>query len=135
MQDLALRLLAVEAASQSAPHGHVVVRVCEKLRVPLTRLAGIEGFTSLMRRALALARAEVPSLHSVHVKADGSLEGLEELATDPSTGGAEVAFAITAQLLVLLDTLIGEPLTLRLVRAAWPNTSLDDQHRRIETNS
>ena len=45
-QDLARRLLAVEAASKSVPHGHVheAVRVCEKLRISLTRFAGSDGF-------------------------------------------------------------------------------------------
>ena len=79
MRDLARRLLAVEAASQTATDAHVheAVRVCEKLRISLTRFAGADGFASLLRRALALARAEVPSLQSVTVKPDGSLEGLE----------------------------------------------------------
>ena len=128
MRDLARRLLAVEAASQSAadPHGHEAVRVCEKLRVSLTRFAGADGFAALLRRALALARAEVPALHSVKVKPDGSLEGLEELAAMRATAGAEAAVAITAHLLGLLVTFIGEPLTLRLVREAWPDASLDE---------
>ena len=67
MQALARRLLAVEAASQTAadPHVHEAVRVCEKLRISLTRFAGADGFTALLRRALALARAEVPALQSV----------------------------------------------------------------------
>ena len=41
-------------------------------------------------------------------------------------GGAEAAVAITAHLLGLLVTFIGEPLTLRLVREAWPDASLDE---------
>ncbi len=41
-------------------------------------------------------------------------------------GGVEAAVAITAHLLGLLVTFIGEPLTLRLVREAWPDASLDE---------
>ena len=125
IRDLARRLLAVEAASQSAsgPHVHEAVRVCEKLRISLTRFAGSDGFTSLMRRALALARADVPSLQTVKLRPDGSLEGLEVLAVDATNGGPEAAVAITAHVLGLLKTFIGEPLTLRLVREAWPVAS------------
>lgn len=140
MRSLARRLLAVEAASQSVsgPHTHEAVRVCEKLRISLTRFAGADGFTSLMRRALALARAEFPSVASITVKADCSMEGLEELAADAKKsrgggdGGVEAIAAITAHLLGLLVIFIGEPLTLRLVREAWPDTSLDEVHSRNE---
>ena len=128
MRKLAQRLLVAEAASQSASHpqSHEVVRVCEKLRISLTRFAGADGFTSLMRRALALTRAEVPALHSIHVKADGSMEGLEELAAGASNRGVEAAAAITTHLLGLLVTFVGEPITLRLVREAWPEALLDE---------
>jgi hypothetical protein len=126
MRDLARRLLAVEAASQSATgaHVHEAVRVCEKLRISLTRFAGADGFTSLLRRALALARADVPSLQTVKLKPDGSLQGCEVLAVDATNGGPEAAVAITAHLLGLLVIFIGKPFTLRLVREAWPDTSL-----------
>jgi len=128
MRDLARRLVAVEAASQSATgaHVHEAVRVCDKLRISLTRFAGFDGFTSLLRRALALARADVPSLQTVKLKPDCSLEGLGVLAVDATNDGPEAAVAITAHLLGLLETFIGKPLTLRLVREAWPDVSLDE---------
>ena len=130
MRDLARRLLAREAASQSAIGTHVneAVRVCEKLQISLTRFAGSDGFKSLLRRALALARADVPSLQSVKLKPEGSLEGCEVLAVDATNGGPEAAVAITAHLLGLLVTFIGKPSTLRLLREAWPDTSLNEQH-------
>lgn len=125
---LARRLLAVEAAGNGAADAtvHEAVRVVAKLRVSLTRFAGNDGFTSLLRRALSLARADVPGLHTVTLKPDGSLEGLEALAAEAGHDGAEAAGAIIAHLLGLLVTFIGEPLTLRLVRDAWPDASLDD---------
>jgi hypothetical protein len=128
MRNLAQRLLAVEAANRSATHAHVheAVRVCEKLRISLIRLAGSDGFASLLRRTLALARAEVPALERVTVNPDCSMEGLEELVADAPGGGADAPVAITAHLLELLVTFIGEPLTLRLVRDAWPDASLDE---------
>ena len=135
MRDLARRLLTVEAASQSAaePHAHETVRVFEKLRVSLTKFAGAEGFASLLRRALLLASADVPSLHSVKISTDGRLEGFEPLVA--GAVGDEAAIAITAHLLGLLVTFIGKPLTLRLVRAAWPDTLLNEKHSRIEANA
>ena len=129
IRDLARRLLAAEAASQSAaePRAHAAVLVCEKLRVPLTRFAGVDGFTALLRRALALAREEVPALHGITEKTDGSLEGLEFVADagNSGVGGSDAAVAITVHLLWLLVTFIGEPLTVRLAREAWPDASLD----------
>jgi hypothetical protein len=131
IRDLARRLLAAEAASHSAdePRVHEAIRVCEKLRVSLTRFAGVDGFRSLLRRALALARAEVPALQGVTEKADGSIEGLEKVVADggnSGVGGSDAAVAVTAHLLGLLVTFIGEPLTVCLVREAWPDASLDE---------
>ena len=126
MRSLARRLLA---ASQTASNQHVheAVLVSEKLGIPLTKFAGADGFASLLQRALVLASADVPSLKSVKVGADRRLEGLEQLAAATGNGAeaAEAAVAITANLLGLLVTFIGESLTLRLVREAWPEVSLD----------
>jgi hypothetical protein len=120
----AQRLLAVEAENQSASkmRGHEVVRVCEKLRISLAQFVGEDGFTALLRRAVALARADAPSLQTVKVTADGRLEGIEEFAAGAQQD-VEAATAITAQVLSLLVTFIGESITLRLLRDAWPETS------------
>jgi hypothetical protein len=111
--------------------------VIEKLRLTLTKFAGADGFASLLRRALVLASADVPALQIVKIGSDGRLEEFEQIVANKATGeaGGEAAVAITAHLLGLLATFIGEPLTLRLVRAAWPDTLLDDEHSRIEANS
>ena len=124
MREWSRRLLA---ASQPAsdPHVHEVAVVSEKLRVPLTTFAGAEGFASLMRRALVMASAEVPSLQNLKVGSEGRLEGLEHLPSDIGTR-SEAAVAITAHLLGLLSTFIGERLTLRLIRESWPDTLLDE---------
>lgn len=121
MRDLARRLLAANQVASGSQVDEAVVLI-EKLRITLTKFAGPEGFTSLLRRALALASAEVPSLQNVKTGADGRLEGFEEIVADKGAGGAgdEVAVAIIAHLLGLLVTFIGEPLTLRIERAAWP---------------
>jgi DNA-binding GntR family transcriptional regulator len=120
-------MLAAEAASKNTHDVHEAVRVREKLRILLTRFAGSDGFTALLRRALALARADVSSLETVTLKPDGSLEGLENLVDDATNGGAQAAIALIVHLLELLETFIGKRLTLQLVREAWPDESLDDE--------
>jgi hypothetical protein len=126
---LAQRLLAYEAVAgeNSEPTQSAAFRVCAKLRRPLITLAGVAGFRSLLSRALTLARAEAPSLSVVQVAADGSLEGLDELAsqTDKEQARDEGAILI-AQLLGLLLTFIGDDLTLRLVQDEWPAAAVDD---------
>ena len=126
MRELAQGLLALEAGLRTASdaHAHEAVRVFEKLRISLARFAGPDGFASLLRRALVLARAEVPALQSVEAKADGSVEGFERVAAEMGDGGADAAVAIIAHLLGLLVTFVGESLTLRLVRDAWPDVPL-----------
>ena len=124
MRDLARRLLA-DSQGASDTHLQEAVLVNEKLRTSLIRLVGADGFASLLRRALALASAEVPALRSAKVSADGRLEGMEQLATHPGSVAGAAAVAITAHLLGLLVTFVGEPPTLKLVREAWPETSTD----------
>jgi len=105
----------------------VALLVDEKLGPYLTTLMGTAGFRALLSRALVLASEEVRWLSAVHVRADGSLEGLEELETqvDPELL-AEGRVILVAQLLGLLVAFIGENLTLRLVREAWLKVPVND---------
>jgi hypothetical protein len=120
----AQRLLAVEAANPSGPKvaGPEVARVCERLRVSLTQFVGADGFTALLRRALALARVEVPSLQTARITADGRLDGIEE-ADGEAGSDVEAAVTITAHFLGLLITFVGQSLARRLMRKAFPDTS------------
>ena len=125
---LAQRLLTYEAVAgeHSKPAESAAFRVCAKLRRPLITLAGVAGFRSLLSRALTLARAEAPSLSAVQVAADGSIKGLEELASQPDKEQARDGGAILiAQLIGLLLTFIGEGITLRLVQDVWPEATFD----------
>jgi hypothetical protein len=127
IRDLARRLVAAEGARPPGydQPAHEAARVCETLRVSMSRFAGPDGFTALLRRSLTLAEGEVPRLRGVQVKADGSLDGFDALFEAEAAGlRTEAAVAITAHLLGLLVTFIGEPLTLRLVREAWPEAPL-----------
>ncbi|MGB7141930.1 MAG: hypothetical protein WA619_07460 [Candidatus Acidiferrum sp.] len=120
---LAQRLLTYEAVSgeNSGSAESAAFRVCAKLRRPLITLAGVAGFRSLLSRAVALARAEAPSLSAVQVAADGSLQGLEELEPRIDKQQArDGGVILIAQLIGLLLTFIGEGLTLRMVQDVWP---------------
>jgi len=121
MRDLARRLLAA-THSATGTHGQEAVLVNEKLRDVLTNFAGADGSAALLRRALALASAEAPPLRHATFSAEGRLEGVEQIATQPGSVASAAELAITAHLLGLLDTFIGEKLTLKMVREAWPET-------------
>jgi hypothetical protein len=129
-RQLARRLLTYEAAAgkNSELTESAAFRVCEKLRQPLSTLAGVAGFQSLLSRALTLARAEAPSLSAVQIGADGSLKGLAELGPqidkDMSKEGGAI---LIAQLLGLLLTFIGEGITIRVVQGVWPESAFDDR--------
>jgi hypothetical protein len=128
MRTVAMRLIVHEARGNepSVAKAAANFSTCEKLGPHLATLVGNGGYQALLSRALALAQAEVPWLRAVRVKADGTLEGVEthhaQLGPDKFFEGRVVLFA---QLLGLLVAFIGEDLTLRLVREAWPNVKLD----------
>jgi hypothetical protein len=132
-RDLAHRLLTYEAVAgkTSAPAESATLRVYEKLRQDLGEFAGVAAFQSLASRALALARTEAPSLSAARVAADGSLQGLGELEKqldiDKDRAG-ERGITFIASLLGLLLIFLGESLTLRLLRAKWPEAALNDRN-------
>jgi hypothetical protein len=125
---LAQRLLTYEAVAgkDSEATESAAFRVCAKLRWPLITLAGIDGFRSLLARALALAKAEAPSLSAVQIAADGSLQGLDEMEPQIDRDHASEGGAILiAELIGLLLTFIGEGLTLRVVQDVWPEGAFE----------
>jgi hypothetical protein len=119
-RDLALRVLAYEdaAGNTSEPTEFAAFRVCAKLRQPLCALAGVPGFRSLLSRALTLAKAGAPSLSAVQVAADASLQGLDELRTQAGADQTrEAGIILITQLLGLLVRVVGEAVTLQLVKS------------------
>ncbi len=115
-RELAQRLLAYEGAAESPSKTAMpaVFHVCDKLRRPLSTLAGVAGFRSLLARALAMAKHEAPILGAVKVQEDGSLQGM-------SAESAEAGDVLVAHLIGLMTTFIGEPLTLRFLHDVWPD--------------
>lgn len=130
LKEFAGRLLAFEIAADKPgslgnPGNSAAFRVCEQLRLPLSKLLGTDGFRALLSRALALAAAEVHWLRALQIKADGSLEGLDQQELEAKLDTRAVAtgeIVLVAQLLGLLVTFIGPALTLRLVHDIWPKS-------------
>ncbi len=123
LKEIARRLLAGEAASGEPSSANVpaVFRVCEKFRQPLEKLLGVGGFQALLSRALAMAGAEVKWLRALQIKADGSLEGLNELDGKLDAHAlAEAEIVLAAHVLGLLLTFIGPALTRQLLHDIWP---------------
>lgn len=129
MKQVAQQLIAEEVRTGEAADtkSRAAFRVCEKLRGPLASWMGVAGFRSLLARALTLAAASVPWLAGLNIDREGRVElpaGSEnEVSEDTAARGAT---ALIAQLLELLVTFIGEPLTLQLVQDIWPHAGLND---------
>jgi hypothetical protein len=134
LRKFARRLLALETSGKAAEAGgSAAFQVSEKLRGPLSTLAGVAGFRSLLSRALALATGEVRWLTAVQVKRDGSLECLEDIRAKLSPREvAEGEAVLIGQLVGLLVTFIGETLTIRLIQEAWPEISARDLNSETE---
>ena len=133
IRELALRLIALETPRGAMPtkSGSDAARVCDKLRLPLAKLAGKAGHHSLITRAIAIAKVNAPALGPVEVGLDGSLEGFDEIGEND----AEAGVAVLVHLLDLLVTFIGEPVTLSLVRDAWPDATLERTYLSAEEQS
>lgn len=128
-QYLAQTLIAQEALLEQNSEAGLgsALRAIEKLRQPLSKLAGTEGFRSLLKRALTLATAYTLSLSSLRIEADGSVQVAEavppsQTANEASRGEA----ALLTELIGLLIAFIGESLTLQLLRVVWPSVTLND---------
>jgi hypothetical protein len=91
-------------------------------------LIGQVGFEALTGRALHLARREYPWL--VHTREQEQTEGpfahvIACLERQDPAAATEAAATVFATLTGLLVTFIGEPLTARLLRKAWPGALSD----------
>ena len=117
----ASRLLASEGDSGSSADECAAAawRVYEKLNARLTPLLGSAGVQALLVRSAKLAQAELGSLAEVAIP-----EGMKKVssglqALDP-TDATEVAATLFGTFLELVTNLIGERLTVVVLRSAWP---------------
>ncbi len=122
-QEIAQRLLACEASEHSSSEANTsaVVHVCEKLDRPLSKLIGETGSRALLARALTLAKREAAVLTPVKVTDDGALEGLNGEAEGAST-------VLVSHLIGLVETFLGEALTLHVLHDVWLNRTISDVH-------
>ena len=126
LRQLALKVLAQHAGSGTGAEALAAAarRAYDDLARVSAPLIGQVGVEALTGRAVHLAQREYPWL--VHTRAPAQAEGpfaqvifcLEQ--QDPAVA-TEAAGAVFATLTGLLVTFIGEPLTARLLRQAWPD--------------
>lgn len=124
IRDLALQMLAQESSPNGAPEDLILraQRVFERLRVHLTIFVGTAGYRAMLSRALVMVKSQEPSLREFAV----SMEGTLDLATHRDNHEAmSGVILLLAQLLGLIETLVGEALMLRLVQDVWPMVTLD----------
>ena len=118
--------MTIEAGEDEAADAKDAFPVLEALRPPLATLMGKAGFRGLLSRSLAAASEEVRWLKAVHVQSDGSLTELEELQLQLAPAlFSEGRTAFLAQILSSLVALIGERLTVQLLRETWPKLALE----------
>lgn len=119
-QDLARRLLALEAGANNSPDVHAMLCAYKNLRLNLAKPLGVAGFQALFARALTLAQDEVLWLTAVKLEPGGTLLGFEDIALSlPVEEAVEGGMTLLSQLLRLLITFIGEALTLQLLHNIW----------------
>jgi hypothetical protein len=122
VRHLAERILAFERAIIS-PTGDPspAFFIFEKLSPHFITMMGSYGYQQLLERALVLARKEVPWLSKANINRDGLLDGLGEI--DPNIAQedfSEGKVVLLTHLLRLLNDIIGEGMTFRLLRDVWP---------------
>jgi hypothetical protein len=120
------RLLAFEAsgnALRAEPAPAVANRIQERLHRHLSPIVGETGFRVILARAVTLTRRAFPGLPK-EVTGRSADDPFTQLCAHLKDEGPDANAAILTALIVnfvnLLSTFIGEGLTWRLLRNAWP---------------
>lgn len=88
---------------------------------------GTGGFRAVLSRALAVSNGEAAWLRAIHVKPNGSLEGLKEMETQVSRSQfIESSVVLLENMFGLLVAFIGEGLTFHIISDIWPKVSLEN---------
>jgi len=135
LENAALRQLALKVLAQhagSAADAEALAAAARRAYDDLARvsapLIGQVGVEALTGRALHLAQREYPWLAQTREPEQAERPFTEVIAClerqDPAVA-IEAAGAVFATLTGLLVTFIGEPLTARLLRQAWPDAFSD----------
>ena len=104
-------------------------RLCERFAEQLTPLIGDAGMAAICARSLHLTKRNVRGLASVRASAQGDAPfTLLQLSLEQQEPAAatEAAVAVLATASELLASFIGEVLTTRLLREAWPDDFAGD---------
>ena len=104
-------------------------RLCEHFAHHLRPLVGDAGVAAIYARSLHLAQRHVPGLVPVRASGqdDGPLTRAQHfLKHQESPVAAEAAVAVLATVGELLASFIGDSLTTRLLREAWPDDFAGD---------
>jgi hypothetical protein len=118
------RLLAREVGSSTdAPAIALAARrLCERFALQLTPIIGDGGVSAICSRSLHLAQRQFPSLTLIPAQGDGPFARVQESLQGLEPGVAsDAAIAVLNSASNLLDSFIGEGLTTRLLRRAWPD--------------
>ena len=123
-QEAFRRLLAREAGSdEDAPAIALAARrLCERFSQQLSPIIGDAGVAAICSRSLRLAQRRFPSLPLIPVHGDKPFARVQESLQGLEPGVAsDAAIAVLTTASSLLDSFIGEGLTTRLLRGAWPD--------------
>jgi hypothetical protein len=126
LRQLALKVLAQQAGSAAGAEALAAAarRAYDDLARVSAPLIGQVGVEALTGRALHLAQREYPWLVQARESEQAERPFAQVIAClerqDPAVA-IEAAGAVFATLTGLLVTFIGEPLTVRLLRQAWPD--------------
>jgi hypothetical protein len=127
LADFARRLFEHEAGGRQGAQNFVdaMERACQALYTRLTPLLGGSGVNALLGRAVTLAAREFPFLMSASTMPDCRMDGLRQAVEGHEPAEvADALVAILANFLWLLVMFIGESLSLRKVKEAWPDVPL-----------
>jgi hypothetical protein len=126
MRQQAFRQLLVREVGSSSDAAAVALaarRLCERFAQQLTPIIGDAGVAAICSRSLHLAQRQFPSLPLIPAHGDGPFARVQESLQRLEPGVAsDAAIAVLTTASNLLDSFIGEGLTTRLLRGAWPDT-------------
>jgi hypothetical protein len=132
MRERAFRRMLARDAGAGANASAIAVaarRLCERVAEQLTPVIGDAGVAAICVRSLHLTQRNIPGLAPVRAAAQGDapfalmqrfLEQLEPAAA------IDAAADLLATVSELLASFIGEGLTTRLLREAWPDDFAGD---------
>lgn len=95
------------------------LRVYEKLYVQLAPLVGVAGVHLLFARSAKLAQGEFARFADFSAD-EGATKLRERLQAQDPAVATESAAALFGNFFTLITSLIGERLTARMLRSAWP---------------